>query len=36
VCFLLKVSLTLERLLKGFSHYIQGVLPGGNVIAMAV
>ena len=36
VCFLLLVSLTLESLLKGFSHYIQGVLPGGIVIAMAV
>ena len=35
VCFLLLVSLTLESLLKGFSHYIQGVLPGGIVIAMA-
>src|SRR6476469_410221 len=36
VCFLLLVSLTLESVLKGFSHYIQGVLPGGIVIAMAV
>jgi membrane protein len=36
VCFLLLVSLTLESVLKGFSHYIQGVLPGGVVIAMAV
>jgi membrane protein len=36
VCFLLLVSLILESLLKGFSHYIQGVLPGGIVIAMAV
>src|SRR6059058_2993480 len=36
VCFLLLVSLTLESMLKGFSHYIQGVLPGGIVIAMAV
>ena len=37
VCFLLLVSLTLESVLKGFSHYIQGVLPGGGfVIAMAV
>jgi membrane protein len=35
VCFLLLVSLTLEIVLKGFSHYIQGVLPGGIVIAMA-
>ena len=36
VCFLLLVSLTLESMLKAFSHYIQGVLPGGIVIAMAV
>ena len=36
VCFLLLVSLTLESVLKGFSRYIQGVLPGGIVIAIAV
>jgi membrane protein len=36
VCFLLLVSLTLESLLKGFSHYVQSVLPGGIVIAMSV
>ena len=36
VCFLLLVSLTLESMLKGFSHYVQAVLPGGIVIAMAV
>jgi membrane protein len=36
VCFLLLVSLTLESVLRGFSHYIQGVLPGGIVIAIAV
>jgi membrane protein len=36
VCFLLLVSLTLESVLKGFSHYIQGLLPGGIVIAIAV
>jgi len=36
VCFLLLVSLTLESVLKGFSHYIQGALPGGIVIAIAV
>src|SRR6266513_3060262 len=36
VCFLLLVSLTLESMLKGFSHYIQGALPSGIVIAMAV
>lgn len=36
VCFLLLVSLILESVLKGFSHYIQGALRGGIVIAMAV
>ena len=36
ICFLLLVSLTLEGLLKGFSHYVQSVLPGGIVIAMTV
>ena len=36
VCFLLLVSLTLESLLKGFSHYVQSVLPGGIVVAMSV
>src|SRR5437588_6742041 len=36
ICFLLLVSLTLESLLKGFSHYVQSVLPGGIVIALAV
>src|SRR5438270_13648944 len=36
ICFLLLVSLTLESLLKGFSHYIQSVLPGGIIVAMTV
>jgi Predicted membrane protein len=36
VCFLLLVSLTMEGVLKGFSHYVQAVLPGGIVIALAV
>src|SRR5213080_2972093 len=36
VCFLLLVSLTLETVLKAFSHYVQSLLPGGIVIAMAV
>jgi membrane protein len=35
VCFLLLVSLALESVLKGFSHYVQSVLPGGIVIALA-
>jgi membrane protein len=36
VCFLLLVSLTLESVLKAFSHYVQAALPGGIVIAMAM
>jgi membrane protein len=36
VCFLLLVSLAIEALLKGFSHYVQSILPGGIVIALAV
>jgi membrane protein len=36
ICFLLLVSLAIEALLKGFSHYVQSVLPGGLVIALAV
>jgi membrane protein len=36
ICFLLLVSLAFEALLKGFSHYIQSVLPGGIVIALTV
>ena len=36
ICFLLLVSLTIEALLKGFSHYVQSVLPGGIVIALAI
>jgi membrane protein len=36
ICFLLLVSLAIEALLKGFSHYVQSVLPGGIVIAMTV
>ena len=36
ICFLLLVSLAVEALLKGFSHYVQSVLPGGIVIALVV
>jgi membrane protein len=36
ICFLLLVSLTIEALLKGFSHYIQSVMPGGVIIALGV
>jgi membrane protein len=36
VCFLLLVSLTVEALLKAFSHFIQAALPGGLAIAILV
>ena len=36
VFFLLLVSLTIEALLKGFSHYVQNALPGGLAIAVSV
>jgi membrane protein len=36
ICFLLLVSMTIESLLEGFSHYVQTLLPGGIVIAVAV
>jgi membrane protein len=36
VCFLLLVSLILESVLKGFSHWVQSLLPGGIVIALGV
>src|SRR5438874_3551853 len=36
VFFLLLVSLTIEALLKGFSHYVQQALPGGLAIAVSV
>ena len=36
ICFLLLVSLAIEALLKGFSHYVQSILPGGMVVALAV
>lgn len=36
VCFLLLVSLVVESLLKGFSHYVQAHLPGGLAIAVSV
>src|SRR5947207_7479388 len=35
VCFLLLVSLTLESVLKGFSHYVQVELPGGIIMVTA-
>jgi membrane protein len=36
VFFLLLVSLTIEALLKTFSHYVQSALPGGIAIAVSV
>ena len=36
ICFLLLVPLTLESVLKAFSHYVQSVLPGGIVLAVTV
>jgi membrane protein len=36
ICFLLLVSLTIESTLKGFSHYVQSVFPGGVVLAITV
>ena len=36
VCFLLLVSLTLESVLKGFSHWVQSIFPGGIVVALLV
>jgi Predicted membrane protein len=36
VCFLLLVSLVIEGLLKGFSHYVQTHVPGGLALAMTV
>jgi membrane protein len=36
ICFLLLVSLAIEAVLKGFSHYVQSVLPGGIVLALTL
>jgi membrane protein len=36
ICLLLLVSLAIEALLKGFSHHVQSVLPGGIVVALTV
>jgi membrane protein len=36
ICFLLLVSLAIEAVLKGFSHYVQSMLPGGIVIALTL
>lgn len=34
ICFLLLVSMTIEGLLKQFSHYVQAMLPGGIIVAV--
>src|SRR5208283_2889101 len=36
VCFLLLVPLTVETLLRGLNQYLQNVLPGGNILALAL
>lgn len=36
ICFLLLVSLVIESVLKGFSHWVQSLLPGGIVLALIV
>jgi len=36
ICFLLLVSLTIEALLKAVSQFIQSILPGGIVFALAI
>ena len=36
ICFLLLVSLAIESVLKGFSHWVQSLLPGGIVLALIV
>jgi membrane protein len=36
VCFLLLVSLTIETVLRGFSVYLRNVIPGGDIVALAL
>src|SRR5437868_13181573 len=36
ICFLLLVSLVIEGLLKGFSHYVQTHVPGGLTLALSI
>ena len=36
VCFLLLVSLTVESLIRGLSSYLQNMLPGGHLLALAI
>ena len=36
VCFLLLVSLTVEAILRGLNDYLKAVLPGGDILALAL
>lgn len=36
ICFLLLVTLTVEALIKGFSHYLEAHLPGGAALAFTI
>ena len=36
VCFLLLVTLTIEAVIKGFSHYLETSLPGGAALAFTI
>jgi membrane protein len=36
VCFLLLASLTVESLLRGFNSYLKNLLPGGDILALAL
>jgi membrane protein len=36
VCFLLLVSLTVETLLRGLNNYLKNLLPGGDILALAI
>ncbi|MFN2509212.1 MAG: YihY/virulence factor BrkB family protein [Chthoniobacterales bacterium] len=36
ICFLLLVSLTIEAVLKSFSHYLEATLPGGAALGFTI
>lgn len=36
VCFLLLVSLTIETLLRVFTNYLKNIMPGGDIISLAL
>jgi membrane protein len=36
ICFLLLVSLTVEAVLRGSNDYLKDVLPGGDIVALAL